>query len=479
MIAHHKRMHTDAPKNEKKFLCTWMGCEHASGSKQNLQVHLRSHTQEKPFKCQHPGCNYACTVECSLVVHTRTHTSEKPYACGSEGCDYTCSVSASLVAHERTHTGERPYHCDFEDCDYKCSVSSSLVQHRRLHTGEKPYVCHYPDCEAAYAQASNLKTHSAMHLAMEARPYVCDIGACSQTFTQKSALDTHKRRHLGIKGYKCSATGCDEAFAASSERDAHYSRNHTKVGIRKRCKKQYRVSLVLKSTYSVDEECYIQFRNGCVPDSKTASAKLDFRITNFIDTIVIVECDEFGHKNYVLQCELARMINVYQSILNSRDADNQPMQPVVFLRYNCDDFTVDGERVKTKRKEREAVLLQYLAKMYSGEKNFTDPLSIVYLNYDQIGDRAAITLNPDYNEQMLKCVRDVIDARGISIYHKRKRDDDADSNDNDDSDDDDDGDDRNDNDGSDDDVDRDVTGKKQNKLIKRERNRLETKHEKQ
>jgi hypothetical protein len=289
----------------------------------------------------------------------------------------------------------------------------------RLHTGEKPYKCNYLDCEAEYAQASNLKTHMVIHTGD--RPFVCNIGDCKQTFTQGSALATHKKRHQGIKPHPCSAEGCDEAFAASSERDAHFQRNHTKKAIRRRNKKQHQVSLVLKSKFSVDEECYIQFRNGCVPESKTSYARLDFRITNIIDTIVIVECDEFGHGNYLLSCELARMTNVYQAIFNARIEDDQPMQPVLFLRYNCDPFTVDGEKVKTKRKERETLLLRYLTDIQTGKKRFDNPLNIVYLNYNSVGGKVAITLDPDYNKQMLGCIRDMVDARGISVYHKRKR----------------------------------------------------------
>ena len=59
-----------------------------------------------------------------------TTTGEKPFAC--EICDYKCTTRDNLDVHVRTHTGEKQFAC--EHCDYKCSQKSNLDRHMRAHT---------------------------------------------------------------------------------------------------------------------------------------------------------------------------------------------------------------------------------------------------------------------------------------------------------------------------------------------------------
>ena len=78
----------------------------------------------------------------------------------------------------------------------------------------------------------------------------------------------------------------------------------------------------------MDSECTVQYRGGCVPDPDKYYTRIDFHVLGITYLIVIVECDENGHKDYELTCELSRMGQVHEAILKARDADGAEDLPV-------------------------------------------------------------------------------------------------------------------------------------------------------
>ncbi|KAG5179281.1 hypothetical protein JKP88DRAFT_247486 [Tribonema minus] len=127
----------------------------------------------------------------------------------------------------------------------------------------------------------------------------------------------------------------------------------------------------LETAYAMDLECHIRYEGGCVPDPDKFCAGVDYHIQGITNVIVIVECDEEGHRNYTLRCELSRMEQIHESIVKANFSTlvasegeeyalTTPMKPIVFVRYNPDSRKVDGEKERLKRADREAMLLQVL-----------------------------------------------------------------------------------------------------------------------
>ena len=144
---------------EKRFKCTWQGCDRAYVSQWGLTRHIRVHTGERPFVCVFAGCDFASAEKCSLTVHARFHSGEKPFVCDYAGCNYVCTQSSHLKMHMRTHTGEKPYVCTVDGCDFASAAAGDLKKHIRSHTGERPYRCLLEGCGAAFMDSSTLRKH--------------------------------------------------------------------------------------------------------------------------------------------------------------------------------------------------------------------------------------------------------------------------------------------------------------------------------
>lgn len=91
-----------------------------------------------------------------------------------------------------------------------------------------------------------------------------------------------------------------------------------------------------------------------------------------------MECDENGHQDYLLACEQTRMLQTAESIHNGYGEAACPL--IVFVRYNCDISRIDGEKTKSKHKERDALLMKYLNDIHTGSVTFAAPVNIAYID---------------------------------------------------------------------------------------------------
>jgi hypothetical protein len=90
------------------------------------------------------------------------------------------------------------------------------------------------------------------------------------------------------------------------------------------------------------------------------------------------------------------------------EALRAPCAPVLFVRFNSDGYTIDGQKRKTRRKDREAKLMEFLESVAAGKRTYTEPLNVVYICYSSSDGQADVLSDPDYTEQMKACVRECI-----------------------------------------------------------------------
>ncbi|PNH01555.1 Zinc finger protein [Tetrabaena socialis] len=295
------------------------------------------------------------------------------------------------------HTGEKPYACDYKGCGAAFATSGDLVKHKRTHTGEKPYACDYPDCEAAFAESGALVYHKRTHTGE--KPYACDYEGCDAVFAKSGGLTTHKRTHTGEKPYACDYEGCGAAFTTSGNLVIHKSSLHTQEGQARQKKQEQRVARALdKAGIPYKREHQIDFR--CIGGDAGFWARVDFVIV-LHGRVIFLEVDEGQHKfgSYgSASCDMKRMSRILESL-----ADGGNTLPLVFLRYNPNVFTVDGQVVKKLKAAREAVLVSVLENPASEVFSCDRPLVIQYLYYDVVGCHAVVTRDPEYNAHIAQC----------------------------------------------------------------------------
>jgi hypothetical protein len=172
--------------------------------------------------------------------------------------------------------------------------------------------------------------------------------------------------HNNDRPHACTAKGCDARYVKAGDVKQHFERNHSERALQRRKRREERLHKFLVSAgYAPDREPIIPF---CGTGSKKL-ARLDVVIYK-TDRVVIVECDEDGHRRESVLCEVTRMLDVAaQHTMRSE-------LPLHFVRFYPDGFSVDGARVKPKMGERHKELVLAI------EVPVTAPLTITYICYD-------------------------------------------------------------------------------------------------
>ncbi|KAG9473117.1 hypothetical protein GDO78_014328 [Eleutherodactylus coqui] len=232
------------------FRCPEPGCAKAFDRKQQLKVHLLSHTEEqRPYKCQVENCGWSFTTLYKLKRHLQSHEKQRPFSCDTPGCGksfttifnlkahlkahkqenlFRCDTcgeafpnATKLSAHRRTHfEPERPYKCEFNGCDKTFITVTALFSHHRAHVREQEqFICSFPGCNKQYDKACRLKIHLRSHTGE--RPFICDFESCGSSFTSMSKLLRHKRKHEDDRRYPCPVEGCGKSFTRAEHLKGH------------------------------------------------------------------------------------------------------------------------------------------------------------------------------------------------------------------------------------------------------------------
>ncbi|XP_071758728.2 zinc finger and BTB domain-containing protein 48 [Centroberyx gerrardi] len=188
-------------------------CTKSFLTRTELRVHeAAKHRGEKPFVCEE--CGHRASSRNGLQMHIKAiHRNERPFVCNH--CGHAFTQKTNLNMHLRVHTGERPYQCHL--CGKTFRTQASLDKHHRTHTGERPFSCEF--CEQRFTEKGPLVRHIASKH-QEGRPHCCHI--CGKTFKAMEQLRVHLRRHKGMRKFEC--VDCGYKFT----RQAHL-RRHSQI----------------------------------------------------------------------------------------------------------------------------------------------------------------------------------------------------------------------------------------------------------
>jgi hypothetical protein len=139
-------------------------CDVVLPSKCRYATHVRRyHPQHLP--CNVAGCDKVVASRASLTAHKRiVHTLavNKKFVCTYEGCNHACATNGRLQTHIRqTHLRQRNFHCDFPECGKGFFSPYNLMVHKRVHSNEKPLQC--PHCHYRAAQQNSMNWHMKKH----------------------------------------------------------------------------------------------------------------------------------------------------------------------------------------------------------------------------------------------------------------------------------------------------------------------------
>ncbi|XP_074536900.1 uncharacterized protein zbtb48 isoform X2 [Halichoeres trimaculatus] len=190
-------------------------CSATFSGKEELRLHVVSHTGEMPYKCQ--TCTEQFMYKKNLTTHLmKIHGHPKPHACPQ--CPKTFLTKTELRVHEAAkHRGEKPFVC--EECGHRATSRNGLQMHiKAIHRNERPFVCSL--CGHAFSQKNNLNMHLRIHSGE--RPYQCHL--CGKTFRTQASLDKHNRTHTGERPFSCEV--CEQRFTEKGALLRHKASKH-------------------------------------------------------------------------------------------------------------------------------------------------------------------------------------------------------------------------------------------------------------
>jgi hypothetical protein len=202
--------------------------------------------------------------------------------------------------------------------------------------------------------------------------------------------DDHKKEtHICFLHTKCAECGEIDilidnlcVYTCSPTKQAEKLKKYTK-------KKELRIYNLLIEKYKQPSEYNKKVSYDC--GGKNSEEK-EFGYDNGTHKLFI-EVDENQHKHgYCEEGEIKRMRNIYM---------NEGGIPIIFLRYNPDNYYIKKVKQITPQTKKEDILLKWI-KHYENINNINKPLSVHYLYYDNIDPNKNHEINV-YKDKHFNC----------------------------------------------------------------------------
>lgn len=125
-----------------------------------LKRHIK-YAHKGSYSC--PDCAATFSSEQALRTHSKTHQpeSERRFRCTFTGCNKRFNFPHHLKHHELTHTNAKQHFCSV--CEKGFIQSHHLKTHLKTHHPENWLYCLIPDCKSKFTTKHALKKHMSTH----------------------------------------------------------------------------------------------------------------------------------------------------------------------------------------------------------------------------------------------------------------------------------------------------------------------------
>eukprot|EP00960_Hanusia_phi_P053850 762478-Hanusia_phi.AAC.1 len=303
---------------------------------QTKALYCASHKSDEMIDVKHKLCEYEdCEIQATF---SREGCTKQP--CFNENGETKGMYCNEHKAADMVNVKEK--HCEFDGC-----------KSRPMHGYVKPTHC------TSHRLENMIKQPQKRCIECKKRALYGDKGGAIQIYCEQ-----HKKpdsiNFVERKCEKCNILNilnnnnlccyCDEDMIAKN-----------------RCKEM--------SVKHLLEELHIEHQHNkaltTTIDKGCGTLRPDF-VIDYTTHVVILEVDEFQHRSYACECEQSRMITITNAFGGI---------PVIWIRYNPDDFIRNHKIVKMSDAEKRKILQEYILKhTVSPPTNFAE---VIYLFYDE------------------------------------------------------------------------------------------------
>jgi len=311
-------------------------------------------------QCEADGCGIRASYGYNRRTHCAAHKDIDMLDINNTRCNQ-CTKKAMYAL-----PGQKPSVCG----DHAASGMIDVV-HKRCHNSGCDKQAHFGFPGVSRTSCYEHKT-ARMILIKRLR---CSVGGCNEPATHGIGFADRCEAcalpdYINLVLQNCSSCGLEDVLNGDNlcstcvpgTRTTRLVKQRTYVEI---LKHQHKIEPHFVDTFfklDTEVKCFRAYR----PD-------LTF---DFNKHVLIVEIDENGHKEYKIQCEINRMINIAEYL----------KRPTIYIRINPDNYKVKGVNQKASENDRVAELARYIAH-YSEFKNVPEGVSVAHLFFDEFNKK--------------------------------------------------------------------------------------------
>ena len=312
-------------------------------------------------------------------------------------CSKCKEVGMVDVKHQKCKCGKARPNFNFEDqttavCCSKCKEVGMV--------DVKNHKCKYPNCKTRpqYGIPKNLPSRCTTHKeeGMISNPRAkCLKRSCKDIaeygITRPIHCEVHKSGNdINLVERKCVRCGKIDVLTEGDICVNFCSKEDDNMIYKKRQK--LKESLVYKYLKENIKDIQPSLFDKTIPNDCDIKNRPDI-VYEVKTHVVVIEIDEGQHKGYCPEGEVNRMKNIYTAYGGE--------MPVVFVRYNPDNFKVGGNVVKIPIEKRLDIMSRWVRKAIDEVPE--SAMSIVYLYYDNYNEKQRDFINIDPYEELEQC----------------------------------------------------------------------------